>query len=211
MTIAATAPAGDAVGRRLLRVVARLALDVAMAVAIAAFAFLAIGPRVLPYQTVTMLSGSMRPAVPTGALAVDVSEPVSALRAGQVISFHAPVPGHPVVTHRVVAVEHRDGRVVVRTKGDANSGVDPWLAVVHGDRVWRVHGVVPWVGSAIHALRQPTAHLVTAWVLPFTALVWFLAALWRPAVKGGGRRWHGDGQRSGRRRSQPQPSWQLRH
>jgi signal peptidase len=207
MTIVAIAPAGGtAVGRRVLRTSARLLLDLAMLIAVAAFVALAIGPRLLPYQTVTMLSGSMQPTVPTGSLAIDVSEPVSALRVGQVITFHAPVPGDPVVTHRVVSVERRDGRVLIRTKGDANSGDDPWHAVVRGDRVWRERAALPWIGSAIHQLRQPTAHLVTAWALPFAALGWFLAALWRPAVKGGGRRWHRDGRHAERRRSRPQPS-----
>ena len=46
--------------RRATRRAGRLLLDVALVAAVLLFAFLAIGPRLLPYRTVTMLTGSMR-------------------------------------------------------------------------------------------------------------------------------------------------------
>jgi signal peptidase I len=182
VTLASPVPATvfrTVAGRRAARAATRLLLNVTVVMALTLFAFLAVGPRLLPYQTVTMLSGSMRPAVPTGAVAVEVPEPVSALRVGQVISFHAPVAGHPVVTHRVVAVERRGSQVLVRTRGDANTGVDPWLAVVRGSRVWQVRAVIPHLGSAIRLLRRPLVHALVAWVAPVVLLLWLLAGIWR--------------------------------
>ena len=166
-------------GRATTRVPRRTLLDAVVMVAVLLFLFLAVGPRVLPYRTVTMLTGSMRPSIPPGSVAVDVAEPVSAIRPGQVLTFHSPLPGHPVVTHRVVSVSHRDGRTLVRTRGDANSAADPWLAVVHGDHVWRVRADLPYLGNAIRMLHRPVAHAVLAWVLPALLLVWFLAGVWR--------------------------------
>lgn len=189
MAMTSSVPAAvqlSAAGRRCLHTAGRLLLDITVVVAVAFFAFFAIGPRLLPYQTVTMLTGSMRPAIPPGAVAVELSEPVAALRAGQVISFHAPEPGHPVVTHRVVAVRRVNGQVLVRTRGDANGGVDPWVAVVHGSRVWQVRAVVPGLGSALRWLRQPHVHLLVVWVGPALLLCWFLAGVWREPE--GGRR-----------------------
>ena len=159
-----------------------------MVVAVLLFLFLAIGPRLLPYRTVTMLTGSMAPAVPPGAMAIDVAEPVSQLRVGQIVSFHAPEPGRPVVTHRVVSVERRDGKVLIRTRGDANGGDDPWLAVVHGDKVWRVRGVVPHMGTAIRLLRGRLVHVLLAWVAPAALLMWLVVGLWRPSKSSGRRR-----------------------
>jgi signal peptidase len=176
-----------AAGRRWLPFAVRLLLDVTVAAAIAVFAFLAVGPRVLPYQTVTMLTGSMRPMIEPGSVAVEVSEPVAALRPGQVISFHAPVSGHPVVTHRVVSVRRVSSQVLVQTRGDANSGNDPWTAVVHGARVWQVRAVIPWLGSALRMLRQPTMHAVVGYVAPAALLCWFVAEVWR-RPEGGHRR-----------------------
>lgn len=191
MSIASTAPAVASVaaaGRRAGGATVRLLLDLAMVAAVLLFLLLAVGPRVLPYRTVTMLTGSMAPQVPVGAMAIDVAEPVSALRPGQIVSFHAPEPGHPVVTHRVVSVQRRDGNVLIRTRGDANSGDDPWLAVVHGDKVWRVRAVVPVMGQAIRVLRTPAVHLLVAWVVPGALFAWLVVGLWRPSKTSGRRR-----------------------
>lgn len=158
---------------------AGVALTALMAVAVAGLLFFAVGPRLLPYRTVTMLSGSMRPGIPTGAVVVDVAEPLAALRPGQVISFEAPVAGHPVVTHRVVEVHRWRGQTVVRTKGDANPGADPWLAVVHGRRVWRARFVLRGTGALIRLLRRPSVHLAVAWLAPAALLGWLLVGLWR--------------------------------
>ena len=164
---------------RTVRAVARVLLDVVVAIAVLLLVFLAIGPRLLPYQTVTMLTGSMRPGIPPGSVVVETSEPVGALRAGQVISFHTPQPGHPVVTHRVVEVLHRNDQVLVRTRGDANSGVDPWIAAVHGDRVWRVRTIIPHLGSALRVLRRPGMRVLVGFVAPAALLGWLLAGIWR--------------------------------
>lgn len=150
---------------------------------VAAFLVIAIGPRIFAYRTVTELSGSMSPGIRTGDLLVDVAGPASAVRAGQVISFKAPTPGHPVVTHRVIEVQHRNGHVLVRTKGDANNAADPWLARIDDQTVWRVRMVVPLVGTVIRALHRPVLHLVALYAVPGLLLGWLLAGVWRrPAV-----------------------------
>ena len=63
------------------------------AAAAVAFITLGIGPHVLGYRTLTMLSGSMRPTASPGDLLVVRPEPLSAVRAGQILSFIAPQPG----------------------------------------------------------------------------------------------------------------------
>jgi len=57
---------------------------------------------------------------------VDTVQPLSALRAGQIITFHIPTGDHRVVSHRVIALTRTaGGGVDVRTKGDANTGPRP--------------------------------------------------------------------------------------
>jgi signal peptidase len=187
VTPVSTAPLAIDTGRRGLGRPVRWALNAMLVVAVAMLLFLAVGPRVLPYRTVTMLTGSMAPVVPSGALVVDTALPVEELRTGDVITFEAPVDGHPVVTHRVVAVERHDGRTFVRTRGDANTGVDPWLAEVHGTHVWKVRGVVPHLGDVIRVLRSAQQTVALLWVVPGIVLVWFLVGLWRrPGAPEGG-------------------------
>src|SRR6185312_899935 len=96
-------------------------------VAATLFLLLAIGPHVLGYRTMTMLTGSMAPQIDPGDVVVSTPVATRDLRTGMVISYHIPIDDHRVVTHRIVSVEHGiDGTVTVQTKGDANKTADPW-------------------------------------------------------------------------------------
>src|SRR5438046_3063495 len=82
-----------------------------VALAVLAFAGLAVGPHVFGYRTLTMLTGSMAPAIDPGDVAVVTPLAVSEVTKGMVITYHIPVEDHRLVTHRVVSVEHGpDGR-----------------------------------------------------------------------------------------------------
>jgi signal peptidase I len=91
-------------------------------------------------------SGSMTPALRVGGVAVLWPEPVSAVRAGQIIAFHPPGQANYVRIHRVIAVTNNDGRVFVRTKGDANNAPDPGLVQLVGKTAYAEHYFVPYVG-----------------------------------------------------------------
>jgi signal peptidase len=158
-----------------------LLLDVVLVVVVIAFLALAIGPRTGAYRTTTMLTGSMRPLYPPGSVLLLVPQDAADLAPGQVITFRAPVEDKRVVTHRVVSVDHSGPTPVIVTKGDANNGNDPWVATVTSDKVWRVKGVVPYLGRAIQELRRPTAQLVLTRGLPGVLLVVVLVAIWRPS------------------------------
>src|SRR3712207_4911809 len=127
-----------------------------VATAVVAFGFLAIGPHVFGYRTMTMLTASMAPEIEPGDITVVTPLAVEDVTAGMVIAYHIPIDDHRVVTHRVLSVERgTDGSVTVQTKGDANEAMDPWKATLKGDTAWQVQGVVPEVGSVIQALRTP--------------------------------------------------------
>lgn len=168
-------------GRRVAAAVGGTAVNLLLVVALLALFGLAIGPRLLPYRTTTMLTGSMVPLIDPGDVAVITAEPVSAVQVGQVITMQAPTPDRRIVTHRVVeVVRGDDGSVSVRTKGDANEGVDPWLATLEGDTAWRYRGTIPHLGTAIRALRQPAVHPVLVLGVPALLVVWVLIGVWRP-------------------------------
>jgi signal peptidase len=130
----------------------------------------------------TVLTGSMRPGIQPGDVEILRPEPVTALRVGQIVTFHP--PKDPVmVTHRVVAVRHGSGRdqgIWITTKGDANNVDDPWGSVrVLGSTVWVVHGVVPSIGYLSVWIRTPLPHLLM--ILLIVALVCTIALemIWR--------------------------------
>lgn len=172
-------PLPDRTARQQWETAARLLLNAVVVAAVLAFAGLALGPRTGEYRTLTMLTGSMTPAFPTGSVVVVSPQPVEDLRAGQVITFHAPTPDRRVVTHRVVSVDRSGATPVVVTKGDANAAPDPWRAVLSDDVVWRARFAVPLLGDVIRLARQPAAQLVLTRALPAVLLGWLLVAVWR--------------------------------
>lgn len=167
--------------RRPLRRTATLLLDLVVLVAIVALGALAVGPHSAKYRTLTMLTASMRPSFPPGSIVVVTPAPTSSLRAGDVITFHAPTPARPVMTHRVVSVDRSAGIPKVVTKGDANAGNDPWGEfLIEGDTVWKARGAVPLAGHALATLRDPRVQLALTRVIPGVLLLWLLVAVWRP-------------------------------
>ena len=166
-----------------LRRLGSLVSTLAVLVAGAAFLFLGIGPHVLGYRTATMLTGSMAPGISPGDVVVSVPKPAAEVAVGDVISYHIPVQDHRVETHRVVRVT-RDtaGRVSVVTKGDANNGVDPWVATIEGDTVWQTRAVVPHLGQVVRALRAPLVQGGVFWGALGLVVVLALVRIWAPAT-----------------------------
>jgi signal peptidase I len=106
----------------------------------------AIGPVAGWWHYEVIESGSMTPALRVGGIAVLWPEPVSSVRAGQVIAVHPPGEGNYVRIHRVIAVTDRGGQVWVRTKGDANKAADPGPVRLDGKTAYAEHYFVPYVG-----------------------------------------------------------------
>ena len=160
------------------RVVSAL-LTATLVLGLLAFAGIALGPHLLGYRTQTMLTGSMAPEIVPGDVVVSVPKAKEDVAVGDVITYHIPVEDQRVETHRVVeVVRGDDGSVAVRTKGDANDGVDPWLATLEGDTVWETKVVVPYVGRAIRALRTPVVQDYGLWVALGLGLVLGLSMIW---------------------------------
>jgi signal peptidase len=151
-------------------------------VAALAFAVLAVGPHVLGYRTMTMLTGSMSPQIDPGDVVISTPLDVEDVTEGMVISYHIPIDDHRVVTHRVVSVQHAaDGTVTVQTKGDANTAVDPWQATLQGSTAYQVRAVIPELGHVIQALRTPAVSKALIYGAPTLLAGWLILAIWRPA------------------------------
>lgn len=93
----------------------------------------------LHFQTV--LSGSMRPTVSPGDVAVTQAVPIGSVHVGDVIVFYPPGRTEAVM-HRVASL--KDG--VITTKGDANPVADPWHVTLSGTTAYRMVAVVPFLG-----------------------------------------------------------------
>ncbi|SEP06805.1 signal peptidase I [Trujillonella endophytica] len=179
----ATGTARPAPIRAAARLAGRWTLRALVAAAVLAFLGLAVGPHVLGYRTMTMLTGSMAPAIAPGDVIVSTPVDVDDVAVGMIITYRIPVDDHRVVTHRVVEVERTaaDGTLSVRTQGDANAAADPWTAVLSGDTAWQVQAVVPKLGTVITALRDPAVSTALVYGAPALLAAWMLLTIWRPA------------------------------
>lgn len=160
------------------RSASRLA-SVVLVIAVAVAMLLVVGPRTGAYRTLTILSGSMEPSFGAGDVVVTTPAPTSSVRVGDVITYEAPVPGRPVVTHRVARVISGGRRPVVVTRGDANAADDPWHAQLTGDTIWRQRAVIPGAGTVIRTLRQDQLRTFTRYGVPALLLLVVLGHIWR--------------------------------
>jgi signal peptidase len=152
-----------------------------MVVAVLIFALLAVGPHLLGYRTMTMLTASMAPEIDPGDVTIVTPIAISEVTEGMVIAYHKPIEDHSLVTHRVVSVETAaNGTVTVQTKGDANEAIDPWTATLEGDTAYEVRAVIPELGHLIQALRAPVVTEVLLYGAPTLLVGWVLLTIWRP-------------------------------
>jgi signal peptidase len=152
-----------------------------VALSFALLAVLGLGPRTGAYQTMTVLTASMAPAIPAGSVIVIRPVDPARLRAGDVVTYRIPVQDHRIVTHRIVEIAGDPSAPTVRTKGDALEEADPWTTRFRaGTPVWRVHASVPRAGYAVRALRGTRARQLTLGVVPGLLALLLLGDIWAP-------------------------------
>lgn len=170
---------------------ARRVLDVILLVV--ALAALAAGITVflLHLQLQPVLSGSMRPGIQPGDLAVVRPVPVSSLEAGDVVVYHPPGTGvgddATPVMHRITSLDEQADGLWITTRGDANDVDDPWGRVrLRGDTAYRLLAVVPKVGYLpvwSQGLRGP-ALILAGLLLGVTGVVGARRKSGRPRLVG---------------------------
>ena len=106
----------------------------------------------LGYRPVVITSGSMGPAVPTGALAIAQAQPASGVEVGDVIVMD--LVGSTTVTHRVVDITGPPLARAAVTRGDANASTDAISYPLDGDALVVVR-VIPTLGTVVAALGSP--------------------------------------------------------
>jgi signal peptidase I len=168
--------------RHYVGLIARWLVRGLLGLAVLTFALLAVGPHVLGYRTMTMLTASMAPEIDPGDVTIVTPIAISEVTEGMVITYHRPIEDHSLVTHRVISVDTApDGTVSVQTKGDANQAADPWTATLEGDTAYQVRAVIPELGHLIQALRAPVVTQALLYGAPALLVGWLLLTIWRPA------------------------------
>lgn len=163
--------------RRSLRTIARVTTAL-MAGAVVTFvvgyaALLAAG-----FKPVVVYSGSMRPTLGVGSLAVDRVIPADKVRVGDVITFNDPYTAGRLVTHRVARIVPTPHGLAYRTKGDANPTRDPW-AIRLNDKVGHVAFDVPLAGYVLWYAHTREIRALLLFVAAAFVLTGVLRRIWR--------------------------------
>lgn len=152
-------------------------LSTVVMVLVVLLALTLVGGRLFGMQTYAVLSGSMEPAYPTGALLYVRKVDPADIQPGQVITFL--LDEHTVATHRVLEVipdPEEAGIYRYRTKGDANEAADAGL--VHCKNVLGTPvACVPYLGYVITWIQNPPGTYIAISAAAVLLLLVFLPDL----------------------------------
>ena len=81
-------------------------------------------PNLFGYKALTIVSGSMEPALNIGDLIIIKEINKNQIKKEDIISFHE---NDSIVTHRIIGIVEEDGKELYQTKGDNNNSVDEKL------------------------------------------------------------------------------------
>jgi signal peptidase I len=166
-----------AFGRPTFSSIRSFALWLVFGVAAASLAYVAAG-YLFGWRALTVMSGSMEPAIGVGDVVIASQIPAREAGAGQVLTFSDPSGRTKLITHRVKSVSVVRGNARFVTQGDANTGVERWTIPADGT-VGLVERRIPKVGYvAVWARSRPGMLALLVPLLVIAALE--LVSLWRP-------------------------------
>lgn len=140
-----------------------------------------IGGMVLGVWRFTVIdTGSMRPTLNPGDVAVLTSESTNDLKRGQIVAFHPPGEPQLTVVHRVFSVQRVPNGVIIQTKGDANNTTDQWHARLIARTVWRETARAPKVGYLAVWSHQRAVRLGVLVLIVTLVVSMLLGTIWRP-------------------------------
>lgn len=118
-------------------------------------------PAVFGFNTMSVLSGSMRPYLEPGDIIVGRSVKLPDVKPGDVVTYKV---GSSIVTHRVVEIVGNGSNRMLMTKGDANN-TDDGKPIAEDQLISRVVFRVPYGGYIARFIRSPIGLIILAGIL----------------------------------------------
>jgi signal peptidase I len=138
-----------------------------------------VAPSLVGGRALTVMSGSMEPALGVGDVVIDSRVSPAEVRVGDIVTFSDPEGTGKLITHRVRRVRIDGGTAHLVTKGDNGNAVERW-DVPAGGSLGRVEYRVPLLGFFVFWLNGPFARIGLI-VIPALLLAGFeLWRIWRP-------------------------------
>ena len=145
-----------------LRIVCNVMLGIIIT-ALATLAAVLIIPILTGHKSMAVLSGSMAPEIPVGAVCFAKDIDFNKLKIGDIITYR--LSGDTMVTHRIIMIDSVEKQVT--TKGDANDTEDA-SPVTFDNIIGRVNFHIPYLGYISIYAKTPlgiTAVCVLLFVL----------------------------------------------
>ncbi|MCP8309325.1 MAG: signal peptidase I [archaeon] len=103
-------------------------------------------------------SGSMVPTLNVGDYIVVKAESFNNLVKGDIIVFYNPLNPNDIIVHRIYSIDYE--QKTIRTKGDHNSYVDPWI-VTEEDIIGKYTGFkIPYLGYLALLFPYPVNYIL---------------------------------------------------
>lgn len=144
---------------RSLRIAAKVVLSLLLVVIAGSLAVLTLIPRAVDGAALTVLTGSMTPEIPVGAVVIVRPVDPQTLDVGDVITYQKDPGKSAYVTHRIIEIHQDTNPVTLTTKGDANRGADLDPIPVTSVR-GKVLFSVPYLGAVKNAISTGGAGLM---------------------------------------------------
>lgn len=138
-------------------------------VVLALLAGILIIPKLMGYEEMAVLTGSMEPEYPVGSLIYVKEKDPETLQVGDVITYR--LSGDTVVTHRIVEIDTE--AQTVTTKGDANESNDG-QPVAFDSVVGKAEFKIPYLGFISMNIKTPKGILAVCGVLVAIILLTFI-------------------------------------
>ena len=127
------------------------------------------------FKVLTVLSGSMEPAIKTGSVvfvkpAHSTGSGQADYKIGDIITFGDQEGSEALTTHRIVEIEIEDGKTLYTVKGDANNAADT-RKVPSENVVGKTLFSIPFLGYLLNFAKQPIGFILLIWV-PAIIIIW---------------------------------------
>ena len=126
--------------KKVINVLADLVLGICVLLLLATF----LAPSLFNLSFNTILSGSMTPAIKTGAMIATSKVTPEEVQVGDIIAFRIEGMDTPIC-HRVIEIKETEEGIGFQTKGDANEEPDTWV-VKPENLIGRMTFHIPYVG-----------------------------------------------------------------
>ena len=135
-------------------------------------------PSIAGYQSLTVLTGSMEPALETGSITLNERITPLDARPGDIVTFPDPENNKRLITHRLRRVTAERGVAQMVTRGDANDSAERWDVALDA-QIGRVAYHLPKIGYARSLFSGPIGRgLVLLALLAWGGLT--LIDIWKP-------------------------------